>query len=121
MQEQDPLAAALKSLSPVAAKIDPLAAAFEAGQKTGARRTHAWQMATAVSLALCAGAWVWPAGEPPEKQAVAVVAHVEERPLGPISQQSILYLQEAVLRRGMDGMPRPDVASAGEVNVRELY
>jgi hypothetical protein len=121
MEEQDPLAAALKSLAPAAAKIDPVAAAFAAGRKTGARRAHVWQAATALSLALCAAAWVWPASQPPEKQSVTVAAHVAERPPGPVSEQSILYLQEVVLRRGVDGMPRPDVASAGRVNVQELY
>jgi hypothetical protein len=123
MEEQDPLESALKSLAPSAARIDPLAAAFEAGRSTAARRTRVWQGATALSLALCGAAWFGPMGQnnqtvPPGNPTVAVVARAE---LGPVSDESVLYLQEVVLRRGLDGLPRLDVPSARQVNVQELY
>jgi len=133
MEEFDPLnpaerelAAALKSLSPAAAAIDPVAAAFAAGQTAARRREHWWQGAAALSLALCGMAWLSPAvrsNHPatPGDHLIPIVASVPDQPLPAMSQDSVICLRQAVLERGLDGLPHTHVPSSEPVNLHDMY
>jgi hypothetical protein len=54
------LEAALRSLRPAPARINPVAAALAAGRRTAPRRVHYWQVAAAAAVVIVAvgGAWL---------------------------------------------------------------
>ena len=54
------LEVALKSLTPKASRLDPVAAAYSAGQRSAQRQTHRWKLATAAIVVLGAGSWLTP-------------------------------------------------------------
>jgi hypothetical protein len=116
MEENDKIEAALRSLSPAAVRVDAVAAAYAAGRG----RARVWRAATVMSLMLCAAAWVRP-HERVSDVSVATAGRTAEQPVERPSELSVICLQEAVLRDGMEGLPKPDVASTRAVNIQGLY
>jgi hypothetical protein len=117
------LADALKSISPASVTIDPLAAAFAAGSRISRRRIRIWQSAAALSLALASAAWLRP--QPPTDRSAPLAVRAEPILVSttdqPISDESVFYLQRAVLQRGLEALPRIANPSPRPVNIEELY
>lgn len=114
MQDETPLTPAqkvfeetLRSTTPSAARLDPLAAAFAAGRKSGQHQVQLWRSTTAVAILLGVGALFLPAGHPhtnPPAEFRGPVVAASYEP-APVSDQSLIALQEAVRERGLDGLP----------------
>lgn len=102
------LEAALRSLAPAAARIDPVAAAFAAGQLAMRRQLRRWQAATAAMVLISAGAWLVPV----QRERLAAIYVGAGAPLAdaasaaqPRSDQSLFMLRQAVWEKGVDGLP----------------
>src|SRR5688572_10223984 len=68
------LEAALTSLTPAAAQIDPVAAAFDAGGRAARRQVRVWRSATAAMLLIAVGGWLMPLGRAPHHPGETIVA-----------------------------------------------
>jgi hypothetical protein len=101
------LEAALRGLKPGPATIDPIACAFEAGRKTGARRATAWRStAAAMSVALIVSILIPMRGSssrdvPPMQNEFATVVSLPSHTPGP----TYFSTRDAVLDRGVDVLP----------------
>jgi hypothetical protein len=110
---QRELEAALRSLAPAPAHVDPLAAAFAAGQRSTRRQVRFWQGAATVIAVLGASLWL---GGPPRDSVIR--EHDPSRPMiaappppRPLSDQSVASLQQAVRTHGLDGLPSVSLPS----------
>lgn len=101
------LESVLRSLSPTSAGIDPIAAAFTAGRRSGARRLHAWQSAAAVLLLLVIGIRLMPARHggaiEPTNSSTATVATEAPAP------QSVEALETVIREKGVDALQATNV------------
>jgi hypothetical protein len=108
---------ALQSVAPSTARIDAVAAAFAAGRQSGRRQTRLWQGAASVALLLAVGSWMLPAKpaiQPPGGiVAQSVIVKNETRPL---PTQSLLILEDAMRRNGLDGLTSPNLPDVRNVN-----
>jgi hypothetical protein len=102
MNTQDDFENRLKSLIPARSSANAVAAAFEAGRRSGRRQTRAWQLTT-FALALLAIAWVArpvnlnrPSQSPMTASTISPIAY---------SDEGELSLQRAVLDHGIDALP----------------
>lgn len=105
---QRELEAALASVVPAAAHVDPIAAAFDAGHKSGRRQVRFWRAAAAMVLAIGLGIRLIPLGRDP-------VAPTHDQPgtnvafrasdTANLPEQSLLMLEKAVKEKGVDGLP----------------
>jgi hypothetical protein len=123
---------ALRSLAPASARVDPVAAAFDAGRRSTARQVQLWQSATVVLLLVGAGSWFIPAGRrgaglptPEVPGSVAVIpAHLpaaQAAPVQPLPDESLLMLQQLVRDKGVDGLPAPRLPAVRPVRADELF
>ena len=60
--EDREMEAALRSLAPASAEIDPVAAAFEGGRRSARRQLRLWQSAAITLLVVSTAAWLLPRG-----------------------------------------------------------
>jgi hypothetical protein len=110
------LEAALKSLPPAIATIDPMAAAFAAGQRSCRRQAQGWQAVAAMLFFVGLGLWFAPALRPSRPEmtggvdsAVATRSSQRENDQPsrlPGTDQSLLMLRAAVAEHGLDALPR---------------
>ncbi|HEY4232319.1 MAG TPA: hypothetical protein VGM76_02750 [Lacipirellulaceae bacterium] len=130
MSEQDELnpaerelEAALRSLTPATVRIDPVAAAFAAGERTARRQLRQWQSATAALVVISACAWFVPVqrgtifgrhieAPAPIADSVAVVQ--------PHSEQSLLKLRQAIWEKGDDGLPAVELPLVTPLRANEM-
>jgi hypothetical protein len=115
MSEQDglnpaerELEGALRRLAPAAARIDPVAAAFEAGRRSTRGRVRLWQSIAAAMVIVTVGTWLIPLRtiKLGGRLEVASTPTAEGFPAArPPSDQSLLMLRQAVWERGVDGLP----------------
>jgi hypothetical protein len=129
MQEQNrlnpaqrELEEALASVAPIAARVDPIAAAFDAGRKSNRRQLHFWRAAAGIVLALGVASRLVPRGHDsmlpaPDRSETTVVAR--EATGTPLPQQSFLMLQRAVDEKGLDALPAANVWRAESLLERE--
>lgn len=112
--------AALKSLTPKAARIDPVAAAFSAGQRSALREVRGWRIATAVMAIVGAGSWVLPAEQNffGDKRAAVIVAHSPE--MRGVSEQSMINLQKVVWEKGVEGLTPVQLAPTKSIHIDEI-
>jgi hypothetical protein len=112
MQENDAvnreLENALRNLSPLSAKVDPITAAFAAGRRSANHRLHLWQSAVAALLLVNVGLWLVPI----RRDASPIIAQVQSisvsqpiSPPTPLSEQSIAVMEQRVLEHGVDALP----------------
>ena len=104
---QTDIEARLKALSPVAGRIDPIAAAFAAGKKSAAVR---WRAITAMLVVAAVMPWCLPKTKsiPTAPTAEVAIAPVHIDPPPP---ENVWQLREAVLEKGLDGLPQAPVAN----------
>ena len=112
------LETALRSVAPTGATIDPVAAAFSAGQTAARTDGRRWRSAAMILLVVSAASWLRPAlqdrgdGGPREasiemKSTTLVVADRSVTP--PFAPQTILMLQQAVNDRGLSALPASEL------------
>lgn len=115
MQDQTPLTPAqreleqaFRSAAPSAARLDPLAAAFTAGRRSTRRQLRTWQSATALALLVAITPHFLPTTNhpaPKSEPTLLTASTTPPTPIAPVTDQSILVLQESVTQRGLDGLP----------------
>ena len=129
MSEQDELnpverelEAAFKSLTPKAARLDPIAAAYDAGQLSARRQVRRWRVATAAMAILGAGTWLLPVAQSSlaEKEVRGPVVAAAPAEARPVSQQSMIMLQRVVWEKGMEGLTPVQLAPVEAVHINEI-
>ena len=116
------LEAALKSLSPVATRLDSMSAAYEAGRRSMRSQVRVWQAAAAVLTFVGAGLSLVPR----EGQLVAVekgrvpTVVVVSRESAPMSEQSMVMLRKAIWEKGVDGMSPVQLAPTKVIHVDDI-
>lgn len=123
---QRELESALKSVSPAAGRVDPLAAAFSAGRHSARRQARFWQSAALLLLAAGAGSWLAPAWHGGVQRGqdlpgMALVVRHESPRVPPVSDQSLLVLQAAISRKGADALPVTHLPSIHDVQSIETF
>jgi hypothetical protein len=130
MQEQDGLTPgerelelAMKSLSPAAARIDPIAAALAAGRRSGRRQLRLWRAAAVFMLLIGVGSWLAPARRsavvPPHDFSEPVVAF--RPPAEPLAAESVQALQEAMREKGPDGLPAANIPTVRILRAGDVF
>jgi hypothetical protein len=115
-------ASALQRLSPMPAKIDPIAAAFAAGQCSARRQIRIWQGATLAAIGLCIATFLMPANRiTPPVHSTAIIVSRPEISSEPLSDQSVARLQAAVLAHGLDGLPPLDRPPVKLVKLSDFF
>jgi hypothetical protein len=114
------LEAALKSLTPKAARIDPVTAAYSAGQRSASRELLRWRFAAAAMAVISIGSWVLPAGQNVvgNKNAAVVVAIAPEAPAVP--EQSVISLQRVVWEKGVESLTPVQPAPIKDIRIDEI-
>ena len=119
---QRELESALRSLSPAAAKIDPITAAFTAGRRSSRRQLHLWRSAAVLILLVAAASRFMPIGHHaavrPRDLSESTIALRSPQPPAP---QSEIALQEIVSKKGLDALPSANLPIIQAVNVGNLF
>jgi hypothetical protein len=95
---------ALQSLAPAAARIDPIAAAYEAGRRSMRRQLQLWRAAAAAVVFAGVGSWLVPFAHR-EITNEPLVAQQSPSFAQPLAAQSVLMLSAAVREHGIAGLP----------------
>jgi hypothetical protein len=114
---------ALRTVTPSAARIDPVAAAFAAGQRSATSQLQRWRAAAAVLLLVSAGSWLLPASDHDSdversRVSIALVEPIDSLPHP--SAQSLLALRYAVFQHGIEGLPTTPIPASRPVRSRDL-
>jgi hypothetical protein len=112
---------ALRSLAPATARIDPIAAAFEAGAMSTRSRVRVWQSLAAIMLIVLVGTWTLPAPRSRNSVNVNFVEAVSPITVQPVSAQSVLVLQKTVRDHGIDALPRTEVPAMRGFDAKDLF
>jgi hypothetical protein len=117
------LEAALKTLTPRAARLDPVAAAYSAGQRSARREVRRWRVATAAMALLGVATWLPPAGQYwTSKMELGVPITVAVSPeMGPVPEQSVVMLQKVVWEKGVDGLTPVQPAPSKDIHIDEIF
>ena len=110
----------LRSLTARPGQIDAIAAAFAAGQRSQRRKVRVWRSAAGGCLLIAAASFLVPQTRTvrnvPPVTNVSLVVETSPSPAPHVSDQSLLILQQAISRRGVDALPEsrlPAVRSMG--------
>ena len=116
------LEAALKSLTPTATRLDPVAAAYCAGQRSARREVRRWRVATAAVALLGAGTWLLPMGQnfSGEKQVLIPVTAALSPEMRPVPDQSMIVLRKVVWEKGVDGLTPVQLAPTKVMHIDEI-
>ena len=108
---------ALQSVAPSTARIDAVAAAFAAGRRSVQSQMRLWQGAASVALLVAVGSWMAPSKVPIQSPGHIVSPNVVVRnDAHPLPPQSLLILEDAMRRNGLDGLASPNLPDARNVN-----
>jgi hypothetical protein len=124
--EQRELESALRCLSPAAAKIDPITAAFTAGRRSSRRQLHLWRSATVLILLVGAASRLMPpernaAVQPRDFSENKIAIRSEQPPPEAPAPQSVRVLQETMREKGPDGLPSANVPSVQIISIGNLF
>jgi len=112
--QNDDIEAGLKSLSPLASRVDPLAAAYAAGQRSSDRALNQWRGLTVLAVVAAMVPWMMPLQRPPAITSPQVVIASQPQPsvqhIEAVSPGNVWQLQAAVLEKGLDGLPSTPIA-----------
>jgi hypothetical protein len=116
------LEASLKSLTPRATRLDPVAAAYSAGQRSARREVRHWRVATAAMALIGAGSWLMPAGlSLLAERRMRVAETVATAPeLRPVPEQSMAMLRKTVWEKGVDGLSPVQLAPVKVIHIEEI-
>ena len=124
------LEAALLSLSPAraaAGRIDPVAAAYQAGRNSRGRELWQWRAAAAVMIVVASGSVFVSSRDRAIPNALpAGPTMVAQSPAMPVPQppppvQSVLMMQHAVSENGLQGLPPAPTPSSPILRPIEIF
>ena len=124
MPGQRELEAALQSVVPTTARVDPVAAAFEAGKRSA--RRGLWWRSAAVLLLLATGIWLTPmrrgaVDTQPDLSGQTMATGTSPAPAGPLPDQSLLMLDAAVRAGGADRLPDTPLPSVRAFRADDVF
>ena len=110
----------LRALTARPGQIDAIAAAFAAGQRSQRQKLRLWRSAAGLCLLAAASSFLVPPTRTtrsiPTIMNVPIVVDTSPPPAPHVSDQSLLILQQAISRHGVDALPEsrlPNVRSMG--------
>ena len=122
--EQRELERVLRSLSPTSARLDPIAAAFEAGRKVRQRQTRAWVSACVMLFLVQCASLVWmrfnnvaPWSRPVEQASIPRQLQPASAPAHPMP--TLLLLENVVDKQGLDRLPTTDLPTAPAIDAKD--
>jgi hypothetical protein len=114
-EEQREIEQELQSLAARPGRMDPVAAAFAAGRRSTAKNLNAWRGAACGLLLIAIASWMVPTahntGGPQKFEPSTVVIHSQPPSAPPMSDQSLLILQQTATQRGVDALPQSPLSS----------
>jgi hypothetical protein len=119
----------LISLSPASVKIDAVKAAYLAGQQSCHRSLNRWRVIAAMVALAAIAPWMMPRSKPalvaPAQIAQIAQVAISEPPviipIPAISEGNIWQLRQAVLDKGLDGLPRIEIAPVKPIRAFGIY
>ena len=98
---------ALKSVRPVDAHVDPVAAAFAAGRRSAENNLRVWKAAAVLALFVGMGSMflIPTSRHVPAPADVRQPVFVTSYKPAPVPDQSVAALQQAMAERGLAGLP----------------
>ena len=122
---RDDLERVFRSVAPASAKIDPIAAAWDAGRRVARREVRIWKAAAAFTLLAGMGTgWISHVNYPPDAVPKLSGTWVElpaqpprrsDASISPVSNQSLLMLQRVIQEKGVEGLPQPAMSPARSI------
>ena len=117
------LEAVLKTMRPAAARIDPVLAAFSAGQRSARRQVRLWQSAAAFFLMMGVGGWLLNVSttqvvDRPFDPTIAIVA--PSAAMQTVPDQSVARLRQAMRDHGINGLPEVHVPAVQVIQAQEM-
>jgi hypothetical protein len=116
------LESALKSLMPTGARLNPVAAAYSAGQRSARRDVRRWRTATAAMALVGASGWLLPVGQDllAGKQTRFPATIVTVTDTQAVPEQSMIMLQKVVWEKGVDGLAPVQLAPTKAIHANEI-
>ena len=115
------LESALSFLTPVSARVDPVAAAFEAGSRATRRRVHVWQSATAAMLLFAVGGWLMPLSQPAHRSVAPTIVTATPEIVAAPSPVNLVALERAIRDQGVDALPLTAFPSSDKLHSSDLF
>ncbi len=115
---------ALRSLSPKTARIDPVAAAFCAGERSARRTTRRWQAVAAVMVLALVSSWLIPSFDraTTSPHLVVQLQSPDSAAVVPaVDAHSVLAMQEAIRDRGLSGLPRAEIPTVRAFDAEDMF
>ncbi len=114
---------ALRSLTPTNARVDPIAAAFEAGAKSAQHKTRVWQSLAAVVTVALIGSWMIPPAHRsmPGNQFVQMPLSNPARVVPAMDAHSVMAMQEALRDRGIGALPKAEVPAIRPFDAKDMF
>ena len=115
---------ALRSLSPKTARIDPVAAAFCAGERSARRTTRRWQAVAAVMVLALVSSWLIPSFDraTTSPHLVVQLQSPDSAAVVPaVDAHSVLAMQEAIRDRGLSGLPRAEIPTVRAFDAEDIF
>jgi hypothetical protein len=114
---------ALRSLTPTNARLDPIAAAFEAGAKSAQHKTRLWQSLAAVVTVALIGSWMIPTAHRsmPGNQFVEVPMSYSPQVVPAVDSRSVMAMREAVRDGGIGALPKTDVPAVRPFDAKDMF
>jgi len=113
----------LRTLAARPGQIDAIAAAFAAGQRSQRRKVRVWRSAAGGCLLIAAASFLVPQTRTvrnvPAVTNVPLVVETSPSPAPHVSDQSLLILQQAISRRGVDALPESHLPSVRSIASNE--
>jgi hypothetical protein len=124
--EQRELESALRSLSPAAARIDPIAAAFNAGHRSSGHQLRIWRSAAALILLIAVASRLMPSGhntdiQPHELTESTIALRSPQLLPEPAAPQSLMVLQQIVRERGLDALPPVNLPGVQVISTGNIF
>jgi hypothetical protein len=108
----------------MAAQIDPIAAAFDAGLRSGRRPMHLWRAVAVLMLLIGAGNWLTPARRNavvrPDNLSEPVIA-IQQPPPPPPAAESLRVLQQMVSEKGLDSLPAENIPAVHFLHAEDIF
>jgi hypothetical protein len=115
---------ALRSLSPKTARVDPIAAAFRAGERSARRTTRVWQSLAAIVVLALVGSWLIPSFDRPRTAPhflVQLQSPDSAAVVPAVDAHSVLAMQEAIRDRGLSGLPRAEIPTVRAFDAEDMF
>lgn len=115
---------ALRSLSPTKAQVDPIAAAFRAGERSARRTTRVWQALAAVMVLALVGSRLVPTFDRATTSPHFVIqlqSPASATVVPAVDAHSVLAMQEAIRDRGLSALPRSEIPTVRAFDAKDMF